>query len=109
MWPFTGGKSETRADSSYTDALVAAITANARGQNAAFPTATAALEACAGFVGAGVRLCRGQGAACARLCALAGMHGDDRAVALVRRGEVVFLHPRLGGRGVSPAVRESRH
>ena len=41
---------ETRADSSYTDALVAAITANASGETTAFPTATAALEACAGLV-----------------------------------------------------------
>ncbi len=40
---------ETR-DSSYTDALVAAITANASGETTAFPTATAALEACAGLV-----------------------------------------------------------
>lgn len=30
IWPF--GKMETRADSSYTDALIAAITANAGGQ-----------------------------------------------------------------------------
>ena len=42
---------EHRADSSYTDVLVTAITANARGQQTAFPTATAALEACAGLVG----------------------------------------------------------
>ena len=42
---------EQRADSSYTDALVAAITANSASKNTAFPTATAALEACAGFVG----------------------------------------------------------
>lgn len=41
----------TRADSSYTDALVATITANAGGQTTAFPNATAALEACAGIVG----------------------------------------------------------
>ena len=49
LWPFQ--RRETRADSSYTDALVAAITANASGKTTAFPTATAALEACAGLVG----------------------------------------------------------
>ena len=42
---------EDRADSSYTDALVAAITARAGGQSTAFPTATAAHEACVGFIG----------------------------------------------------------
>ena len=49
IWPFNQ-KLETRADSSYTDALVAAITANAGGQSTAFPSATGALEACAGMV-----------------------------------------------------------
>ena len=49
LWPFSR-KIETRADSSYTDALVQAITANAAGQTTAFPTATAALESAAGFV-----------------------------------------------------------
>ena len=49
-WPWST-KSEDRADSSYTDVLVAALTANAGGQTTAFPTATAALEACAGAVG----------------------------------------------------------
>ena len=49
-WPWSTPR-ETRADSSYTDALVASLTANAGGQITAFPTATAALEACAGAVG----------------------------------------------------------
>ena len=40
-----------KRDSSYTDALVAAITLGASGKASAFPTATAALEACVGFVG----------------------------------------------------------
>ena len=48
-WPWQ--PREDRADSSYTDALVQAITANAGGQTTAFPTATAALEAAAGVVG----------------------------------------------------------
>ena len=52
LWPFNR-KIETRqaGTSSYTDALVAAITANASGETTAFPSATSALEACAGFVG----------------------------------------------------------
>ena len=46
-----GGPTETRQDSSYTDALVQAIQGQATGQTTALPGATAALEACAGFVG----------------------------------------------------------
>ena len=42
---------EQRADSSYTDTLVAALTANAQGGGSANLYATAALEACAGLVG----------------------------------------------------------
>ena len=87
-WPWS--KRETRADSSYTDALVASITANAGGQSTAFPTATAALESCAGFVG--------------RSFAAAEIEAPDmlRDVldpscmsmigrSLIRRGEIVFL------------------
>ena len=44
-------KLETRADSSYTDALIAAITANASGQTTAFASAVGALEAASGLVG----------------------------------------------------------
>lgn len=42
---------ETRADSSYTDALVNAIVSRVSGGTLATSTGTAALEACAGFVG----------------------------------------------------------
>ena len=87
-WPWQAA--ETRADSSYTDALVAAITANAGGQNTAFPTATAALEACAGFVG------RAFAAAEVEAPAHATMALDPSCLsligrALIRRGELVFL------------------
>ena len=51
LWPF-GGKLETR-DDSYSDALVASLVARASGKTLAVPTATAALEACAGTVGRG--------------------------------------------------------
>ena len=46
-WPWQSNM-EYRADSSYTDALIAAITANAKGQTTAFPTAVGALEAASG-------------------------------------------------------------
>ena len=86
---FAGLELERRADSSYTDALIAAISANASGQNTAFPTATSALESCAGLIG--------------RSFASADISCPDYAVealspdclsmigrSLIRRGEVVF-------------------
>ena len=87
-WPWQAR--ETRADSSYTDALVAAITANAGGQSTAFPTATAALEAAAGVVGrafaAGeVRAPDAMRDALGPACL--SMIGRS----LIRRGEIVFL------------------
>lgn len=87
-WPWQAR--ETRADSSYTDALVAAITANAGGQTTAFPTATAALEAAAGVVG------RAFAAAEVRApdAMLAALHPAFLSMvgrSLIRRGEIVFL------------------
>ena len=80
---------EKRADSSYTDALIQAITANAGGKNTAFPTATAALEACAGFVGrsfAGAVVKSDSGVGRLLDPPLLSMVGR----ALIRRGEIVF-------------------
>ena len=51
LWPF-GNKLETR-DDSYTDTLIAALVSRAQGKSLAVPSATAALEACAGTVGRG--------------------------------------------------------
>ena len=81
---------EQRADSSYTDALIASITANAGGQTTAFATATASLEACAGFVGRAFATAevKAPGFATAALDpATLSMIGR----ALIRRGEIVFL------------------
>ena len=81
---------ELRADSSYTDALVQAITANAGGQTNAYPTATAAMEAAAGFTGRAF-------AAAEITAADALVQALDPATmsmigrALIRRGELVFL------------------
>ena len=85
-WPWT--KLERR-DSSYTDALVATITANAGGEKTAFPTATAALEACAGLVGRAFGACEVSGPARvmdALSPGLLNMVGR----ALVRRGEILL-------------------
>ena len=51
LWPF-GNKLETR-DDSYSDVLIAALVARAQSKSLSIPTATAALEACAGTVGRG--------------------------------------------------------
>jgi hypothetical protein len=85
-----GPARETRADSSYTDALVAAITANAAGDSTAFPTATAALETAAGFVGrsfAGVDVTAPVSLRPALSASTMRLIGRS----LIRRGELVLL------------------
>ena len=85
---FKRGGLEKR-DSSYTDALVSAITLGASGKASAFPTATAALESCAGFIGrsfAGAVVKSDSGISKILTPTLLSMAGR----ALVRRGEIVF-------------------
>ena len=92
------GELETRADTSYTDALVAALQKQAQGRvrNPASPTATGALETCAGLIG--------------RAFAAAEIGGPDsitRALSpslmaligrsLIRKGEIVFRIDTSGG------------
>ena len=89
-WPCAGKKLETRADSSFTDALIASITANAGGQNTAFPTATAALEAASGFAGrafAAAEITAADSIVAALDPPMMAMIGR----ALIRRGEIVLL------------------
>ena len=86
-WPF--GKSEKRADSSYTDALVAAITANAGNQSTAFPYATGALESVAGLVGRAFAACEVSAPEhLSQVLTPAFLSMVGRA--LIRRGEAVF-------------------
>lgn len=80
---------ELRSDSSYTDALVAALVGNATGKSA-LPTATAALEAAAGLVG--------RSFASAEIAAPDMVAGELTPScmamigrALIRRGEIVLL------------------
>ena len=88
FWPWNN-KLETR-EASYSDALIEALVTRAEGKSLAVPSATAALEACAGLTGRGF--------------AAAEVTGPDsltRALtpgclelvgrSLIRRGEVVFL------------------
>ena len=88
IWPF-GNKLETR-DDSYTDTLIASLVSRAQGKTLAVPSATAALEACAGTVGRGFSASE-----------VAGPEALTRALtpgtlaligrSLIRTGEVVFL------------------
>ena len=80
---------EKRADSSYTDALVAVLTSGAAGTSQAFPTATAALESCAGLVGRAFAACEVMGPESvvqALTPDLLSMIGRS----LIRRGEILF-------------------
>ena len=89
-WPWQPNL-ETRADSSYTDALVAAITANAKGQTTAFPTAIGALESAAGLVGRAFASAVVDSTSSAVLRALAPSCLALIGRSLIRRGEIVFF------------------
>ena len=52
-WPFSNDNDLQTRDDSYTDTLIAALVGRASGRSLAVPTATAALEACAGTIGRG--------------------------------------------------------
>ncbi len=94
LWPFGH---ETR-DDSYTDAIVAAITARvAGGQAIALPSATGALEACAGVVGRGFASAE-VGGRDAVTDALTPSIMELVGRSLIRVGEVVFLMDTTGGR-----------
>ena len=89
LWPF-GDKLETRAESSFTDVLVAALVSRAQGKSLAVPSATAALEACAGTVGRGFAASEVTGpASLARALTPGCLELVGRS--LIQRGEVVFL------------------
>ena len=84
-WPFKREKRE----SSYTDTLVQQILSTATGASLALPTATGALETCAGVVARSFAAAEVQGPAWAQRAltpALLAMIGR----ALIREGEVLF-------------------
>ena len=87
-WPF-GNKLETRSES-YTDTLVGLLVARAQGKALAVPTATAALEACAGVVGRGFAASEVSGPdSLTRALTPGCLELVGRS--LVRRGELVLL------------------
>ena len=90
LWPF-GDKLETRQESSYTDVLIAALVARAQGKSLiAVPSATAALEACAGLTGRGFASAEVRGPDSLTRALTPGCL-DLVGRSLIRRGQVVFL------------------
>ena len=106
IWPF-GHKLETRAESSYTDTLISVITAKASGQTLAVPTATAALEACAGLVArafASAKITASDSVVSALTPGAMSMIGRS----LIIRGEIVYYIDVSGGRlALLPAASHS--
>ena len=95
IWPF-GSKLETRQDG-YSDTLIAALVARAQGKALAVPSATGALEACAGVVGRGFMACEISG----RPILVDALKPDVMEMigrSLIRTGESVFLIDTTGGR-----------
>ena len=85
FWPFE------KRESSYTDAIITAILANAQGKSlAATPAATSALEACAGTTGRGFAAAEVSGQASitqALTPSVLSMIGRE----LIRTGEAIFM------------------
>ena len=94
FWPTFGNKLETR---SYTDAMISSILANAQGKSLSTPTATAALEACAGTTGRGFAAAEVSGQASLTRALTPGvlsLIGRE----LIRSGEAVFMIDTNGSR-----------
>ena len=95
FWPFVN-KLETRAESSYTEALISALLSRAQGKSLAVPSATGALEACAGVVGRGFAASEVSGPDSLTQALTPGIM-EMIGRSLIRRGEVVFLIDTMGG------------
>ena len=94
-WPF-GNNLEMRAES-YTDTLVGLLVGRAQGKSLAVPSATAALEACAGTVGRGFAASEVKGPDSLAKALTPGVL-ELVGRSLIRRGEVVFLIDTTAGK-----------
>ena len=95
QWPFAKGL-ETRSESSYTDALIAAIVSQQSGNDLAIVTATAAMEACVGLVGRSFAAADVQ----ARPVLSEALTPDVLELigrSMIRRGDLAFLIDTQGG------------
>ena len=96
FWPFE------KRESSYTDAIITAILANATGKSLATPAATSALEACAGTTGRGfaaAEVSGGHSITQALTPAVLSLIGRE----LIRTGEAVFMLDTNTGLKLLPA------
>ena len=87
---------EKREEGNYADAVINAILSKAQGKSLAIPSATAALEMCAGTVGRSFASAEASG----RAGVVAALTPDCLELigrALVRQGEIVFLIDTSGG------------
>ena len=90
LWPFGNGKLETRAASSYGDAVIEALVGRAEGRSLAGAGATASLEACSGLVSRAFASCEVAGPASivqALTPSVMALIGRQ----LIKVGEAVFL------------------
>ena len=90
LWPFKREPEKRQATQPFTDAIVAAIQAQATGAELAQPNATAAVEAAAGFYSRALASAVVKGAGMAER-ALAPSVLSLAARDLIRRGESIFL------------------
>ena len=88
IWPFN--RLETRQESNYTDALIASIVSRVTGKSLNIPTATAALEACAGTVGRAFMASEVSGPEALTQAFTPGVM-EMMGRALIRQGQIVFL------------------
>ena len=96
-WPWTQPPLETRADSSYTDALVQAILSRSQGKQTAYPSAIGALEAASGMIArafASAEVTASPAIQAALSPATMSLVGRS----LTRRGELVLYISTDGGR-----------
>ena len=95
FWPF-GHKLETR-DDSYTDTLIGLLVNKAQGRTLAIPSATAALESCAGLTGRGFASAEVSGPETLTRALTPGLL-EMVGRSLIRAGEIVFLIDTEAGR-----------
>ena len=85
LWPFE------KRESSYTDAIITAILANAQGKGLSSPSATAALESCVGLTGRGFAAAEVSGGQDSLTRALTPAVLSLIGRELIRSGESVFM------------------
>ena len=94
FWPF--GNHLEKREAAYSDAVLAALVSQAEGKSLASPSATAALEACAGLCGRGFAAAEVGGPSFITRALSPGIL-EMVGRSLIRSGQVVFLIDTMGG------------